>query len=58
MDEVGDALDTEELQNMKKELKELCSKNSLPDLSEKEEMLLTYILFPNIALRFFQSLHF
>ena len=58
MDEVGDALDTEELQNMKKELKELCSKNSLPDLSEKEEMLLTYILFPNIALRFFKNLNF
>ncbi len=58
MDEVGDALDAEELQNMKKELKELCSKNSLPDLSEKEEMLLTYILFPNIALRFFKNLNF
>ena len=58
MNDVGEALDEEELSNMKKELKELCSENSLPDLSENEEMLLTYILFPNIALRFFQSLNF
>ena len=58
MDEVGETLDPEELKNMKKELKELCSDNSLPDLSENEEMLLTYILFPNIALRFFKSLKF
>ena len=58
LDEVGEPLDPEELENMKKELKELCLDNSLPDLSENEEMLLTYILFPNIALRFFQSLNF
>ena len=58
LDEVGEPLDPEELENMKKELKELCLENSLPDLSENEEMLLTYILFPNIALRFFQSLNF
>ena len=58
LDEVGDALDPEELGNMKKELKELCLENSLPDLSQNDEMLLTYILFPNIALRFFQSLNF
>ena len=58
MDEVGETLDPEELKNMEKELKELCSDNSLPDLSENEEMLLTYILFPNIALRFFKSLKF
>jgi len=58
LDEVGEALDPEELQNMKKELKELCLENSLPDLSQNEEMLLTYILFPNIALRFYQSLNF
>ena len=57
LDEVGEPLDPEELENMKKELKELCAENSLPDLSENEEMLLTYILFPNIALRFFQSLN-
>ena len=58
MDDVGETLDEKELDNMKKELKELCSDNSLPDLSTNEEMLLTYILFPNIALRFFQSLNF
>ena len=58
LDAAGEPLDPEELQNMKKELKELCLENSLPDLSENEEMLLTYILFPNIALRFFQSLNF
>ncbi len=58
LDEVGEPLDPEELENMKKELKELCLENSLPDLSENGEMLLTYILFPNIALRFFQSLNF
>ena len=58
LDEVGEPLDPEELENMKKELKDLCLENSLPDLSENEEMLLTYILFPNIALRFFQSLNF
>ncbi len=57
LDEVGEPLDPEELQNMKKELKELCHENSLPDLSENDEMLLTYILFANIALRFFQSLN-
>ena len=58
LDEVGEPLDQEELENMKKELRELCLENSLPDLAENEEMLLTYILFPNIALRFFQSLNF
>ena len=58
LDEVGEPLDQEELENMKKELQKLCLENSLPDLAENEEMLLTYILFPNIALRFFQSLNF
>jgi len=58
LDEVGEPLDQEELENMKKELRELCLENSLPDLAENEEMLLTYILFPNIALRFFQTLNF
>ena len=33
LDEVGDPLDPEELQNMKKELKELCVENSLPAVS-------------------------
>ena len=58
LDEVGEPLDQEELENMKKELQKLCLENSLPDLAENEEMLLTYILFPNIALRFFQSRNF
>ena len=41
---------------MSKELKELCANNGLPDLSENIEMLLTYIMFPNIALSFFKKL--
>jgi hypothetical protein len=41
---------------MANELKDLCSNNGLPDLSEKIEMLLTYIMFPNIALSFFKEL--
>ena len=43
---------------MANELKDLCSNNGLPDLSEKIEMLLTYIMFPNIALSFFKELDF
>jgi len=46
----------EELITMKEELKKLCIDNKLDDLSENIEMLLTYILFPNIALKFFKSL--
>ena len=46
----------EELITMKEELKKLCVDNKLDDLSENIEMLLTYILFPNIALKFFKSL--
>ncbi|HIE48816.1 MAG TPA: pyruvate carboxylase subunit B [Gammaproteobacteria bacterium] len=46
----------EELITMKEELKKLCVDNKLDDLSENTEMLLTYILFPNIALKFFKSL--
>ena len=45
-----------ELDIMANELKDLCSNNGLPDLSEKIEMLLTYIMFPNIALSFFKEL--
>ena len=48
--------DTEDLVVMKEELKKLCIENNLDDLSENTEMLLTYILFPNIALRFFKTL--
>ena len=46
----------EELIVMAEELKNLCIDNNLPNLSENIEMLLTYILFPNIALSFFKEL--
>ena len=49
-------LDEDEIEKMSKELKELCVNNGLPDLSENIEMLLTYIMFPNIALSFFKQL--
>ena len=48
----------EELIVMAEELKNLCLDNHLPNLSENIEMLLTYILFPNIALSFFKELDF
>jgi oxaloacetate decarboxylase alpha subunit len=48
--------DTEDFIVMKEELKKLCIENNLDDLSENTEMLLTYILFPNIALKFFKTL--
>ena len=48
----------EELTVMAEELKNLCIDNNLPNLSENIEMLLTYILFPNIALSFFKELDF
>ena len=47
---------SEDLKTMKEELKKLCIENDLEDLSENIEMLLTYILFPNIALKFFKTL--
>ena len=46
-----------EMNHMKAELKKLCLENNLDDLSENLEMLLTYVLFPNIALKFFKSLN-
>ena len=49
-------LQEEEIQKMSHELKELCENNELPNLSGNVEMLLTYILFPNIALPFFKEL--
>ena len=52
----GKDLDDEEFQKMSSELKELCKNNDLPDLSDNIEMLLTYIMFPNIALSFFKEL--
>ena len=51
-------LDEDEVDKMSKELKALCADNGLPDLSENVEMLLTYIMFPNIALSFFKKLDF
>ena len=47
---------SEDLMTMKEELKKLCIENDLEDLSKNIEMLLTYILFPNIALKFFKTL--
>jgi len=47
----------DEMIHMKAELKKLCLENNLDDLSENLEMLLTYVLFPNIALKFFKSLN-
>lgn len=52
----SDSYDENEIDIMATELKDLCSNNGLPDLSEKIEMLLTYIMFPNIALPFFKEL--
>jgi pyruvate/oxaloacetate carboxyltransferase len=52
----GDSYDENELDIMATELKDLCKSYELPDLSEKIEMLLTYIMFPNIALPFFKEL--
>ncbi|URQ65993.1 pyruvate carboxylase subunit B [SAR86 cluster bacterium] len=52
----GDSYDENELDIMANELRDLCSNNGLPDLSEKIEMLLTYIMFPNIAFPFFKEL--
>ena len=49
-------LDETELDKMSDELRNLCKDNDLPDLSNNIEMLLTYVLFPNIALSFFKEL--
>ena len=49
-------IDEEEIKKMSSELEVLCMENGLPDLSQNIEMLLTYILFPNIALSFFKEL--
>ena len=49
-------LGSDEYKLMSEELKNLCAENGLPDLSKNIEMVLTYILFPNIALTFFKSL--
>ena len=46
------------IREMKEEFKSLCQESDLPDLSEDLESLLTYILFPNIALIFFKGRNF
>ena len=42
-------LGSDEYKLMSEELKYLCAENDLPDLSKNIEMVLTYILFPNIC---------
>ena len=49
-------LDENELDKMEDELRSLCKDNNLPDISKNLEMLLTYIMFPNIAFAFFKGL--
>ena len=46
------------LDEIAEELKIICSKNDLPDLSENTESLLTYTLFSNIAVNFFKERNF
>ncbi len=46
------------IREMKEEFKSLCQESDLPDLSEDLESLLTYILFPNIAIIFFKGRNF
>ena len=43
---------------IKVELKSLCQDGDLPDLSKDLENLLTYILFPNVAINFFKGRSF
>ena len=46
------------IREIKEEFKSLCQESDLPDLSEDLESLLTYILFPNIAITFFKGRNF
>tara|TARA_X000000368_G_scaffold377087_1_gene330510 strand:+ start:88 stop:1440 length:1353 start_codon:yes stop_codon:yes gene_type:complete len=46
----------EDLSELSSQLNALCKENEIEDVSENEEHLLTYGLFPNIALRFFKNL--
>ena len=46
----------ENLSELSSQLTQLCKENEIEDLSGNEEHLLTYALFPNIALRFFKNL--
>ena len=46
----------EDLLELSSQLSQLCKENEIEDISGNEEHLLTYALFPNIALRFFKNL--
>ena len=46
----------ENLSDLNSEFTQLCKENKIEDVSANEEHLLTYALFPNIALRFFKNL--
>jgi len=46
------------LKEIAEELKTICSKNNLPDLSDNTESLLTYTLFSNTAVNFFKERNF
>ena len=46
----------ENLSDLNSELTQLCKENKIEDVSANEEHLLTYALFPNIALSFFKNL--
>ena len=46
----------ENLSELSSQLTQLCKENKIEDVSGNEEHLLTYALFPNIALRFFKNL--
>jgi oxaloacetate decarboxylase alpha subunit len=46
----------ENLSELSSQLTQLCKENEIEDVSGNEEHLLTYALFPNIALRFFKNL--
>ena len=46
----------ENLSELSSQLTQLCKENKIEDVSANEEHLLTYALFPNIALRFFKNL--
>ena len=46
----------ENLSELSAQLTQLCKENKIENVSGNEEHLLTYALFPNIALRFFKNL--
>ena len=50
--------DERKLEEIAEELKTICSKYNLPDLSDNTESLLTYTLFSNTAVNFFKERNF